>query len=273
MRHLKFLIVAAAALVTTGCLQADTLVKVNQDGTGTIEQTMLISEQAMGMMGAMGQMGAQAGEKAPAPDKMFDEASLKEAAGKLGPGVRFVSSQPVAATGMKGVKAVYAFDDVSKLQVSNSPSMPGMTGEGSQNQPVKFQLTKQAGGAALRITMPQAEPDQQKAAPGKPEAGAEAASQVPPEMMGMMQMMFKGMKVRVAVQVNGRIVKTDAPYHTDTTVTLVDVDMDTLMQDPTMLQALQGKLRPGASPEELQAALKDVKGVKMSGPVVNLEWR
>jgi hypothetical protein len=266
----KLACVVVAAALTAGCLQADTLVKVNADGTGTIEQTMLISEQAMGMMGAMGQMGGEAGAKAPTPDQIFNEANLKEAAAKLGPGVRFVSSQPVSASGMKGIKAVYAFDDVSKLQVSGSPSLPGMGSDSARREALKFQLTKQTGGAALRISMPQPEPGQEAPAPG---AAAGTPSEMPPEMMGMMQNMLKGMKLSVVVQVNGKILKTDAAHHTDNQVTLVEVDMDTVMKDPAAMQALQGKMRPGASPDEMQAMLKGVKGVKMSGPVVNIEWR
>jgi hypothetical protein len=111
------------------------------------------------------------------------------------------------------------------------------------------------------------------AAKEKVAATPDAPQQVPPEMMGMMQMLLKGLKVTVAVEVAGKISRTDAQYHTDNAVTLLEVDMDTLMQDPAMLQALQGKLRPGASPQELQAAFAGAKGVKFSGPVVNVEWR
>jgi hypothetical protein len=272
VRFLRLASVVAVAAVAAGCLQADTLVKVKADGSGTIEQTVFISQQAMGMMGAMSQMGGQK-EGAPNPDQFFNEATFRDAAGKLGPGVTFVSMQPLTSEGMKGVKATYAFTDITQVRVDQGQSVPGMPGQeasGKSEEPITFQLRKQAGGAAMTITMPKPKPE---AASEKAAASPEIPQQVPPEMMGMMQMMLKGMKVKVAVEVAGKILKTDAAHHTANTVTLIEVDMDTLMEDPAMLQALQGKLRPGASPQELQAAFSGMKGVKFSGPVVNVEWR
>lgn len=271
MRLVKFACIIVATAALSGCLQSNTLVKVNIDGTGTIEQTVVISPNAMDMMSAMGQIGDQKSGAQPA-DQFFNEATFRDAAARLGPGVRFVSTQPVTVDGMKGMKAIYAFDDVSRVRVTQGPSMPGMgasEAEPSKQPPVTFQLKKQAGGAALTITMP--EPDKNAAANAA--EGKEMPSQMPPEAMGMMQMLLKGMKVNLGVQVSGKILKTNAAHHTDTTVTLLEVDMDTLMQDPAMVQALQGKLRPGVSPQEIQAVLAGVKGVKMSGPTVIIEWR
>lgn len=271
MRPIKCALVMVAAAALSGCLSADTLIKVNADGTGSLEQSVLISQGAVGMLGAMGQMGGEPGAPPPSIDQMFSETSLREAAGRLGQGVRYVSSQPAETPGMKGVKAVYAFDDVTKLRVNESPSMPGMGGSQAESPraPITFDLKRQAGGAALTITMPQRD----QAAPAQTPERPDAPSEIPPEAMGMMQMMLKGMKVSVGVQVSGRIVRTDAAHHSDTTVTLLEVDMDSLLQDPEALQMLQGKLRPGASPEEIQAVLRGVKGVKLSGPIVNIEWR
>lgn len=276
MRRLRLACIVVAAGVAGGCLQADTLVKVKADGSGTIEQTVLMSQNAMGMMAAMGQTGDQKSQASPV-DQFFKESSFREAAEKLGPGVRFVSMQPATIEGMKGVKALYAFDDITKVQVSQGSSVPNM-GEpesepdapkdtkGAKDSQIRFDLQRRAGGALLTIKMPEPESQQTATTPSQ-------AQPMPPEAMSMVQMMLKGMKVRVAIEVAGRIVKTDAAYHNDTTVTLLEVDMDTLMQDPAMMQALQGKLRPGASAEELQAAFRGMKGVKMSGPVVNVEWR
>lgn len=276
MRLLRLACIVTAAGVAGGCLQADTLVRVKADGSGTIEQTVLVSQNAMGMMSAMGQTGGQKGQASPA-DRFFKESSFREAAERLGSGVRFVSMQPAAIEGMKGVKALYAFEDITKVQVSQDSSVPGM-GE-PENEPdapkgtkdakdsrIRFDLQKRAGGGLLTIKMPAPESTEAKASPSQ-------AQPMPPEAMGMVQMMLKGMKVRVAVEVAGTIVRTDAAHHSDTTVTLLEVDMDTLMQDPAAMQTLQGKLRPGASAEELQAAFRGMKGVKMSGPVVKVEWR
>jgi hypothetical protein len=270
VRFLRLASVVAAAAVMAGCLQSNTMVKLKADGSGTIEQTVAISQQAMGMMGAMAQMGGE-GKGAPGSADLFSEATFRNAAARLGPGVKFVSMQPITSEGMTGAKATYSFADITQVRLDPGQSMPGLSGQDAPEQggePITFQLRKQASGAALTITMTKPGAGSEKGAE-KPEV----PQQMPPEMMGMMQTMLKGMKVKVAVEVAGKIVKTDAAHHTDTSVTLLEMDMDTLLQDPAMLQALQGKLRPGASPQELQAAFAGMKGVKFSGPVVNVEWR
>lgn len=268
MRLLKLTFVMAAAVTLSGCLAADTLIKVKADGSGTIEQTVLVSTNALDMMGGMAAMGGEG--KGALPADMFDESKLREAASRLGEDVRFVSSQPLETNGMKGVKAIYAFTDVSRIKVSPGPDLPVGAPQGTQAESLSFKMTKGAAGSVLTITMPQ--PKEDAKATGTPSA----PESMPPEAAGMMEMMksmMKGMRVAVAVEVAGTIAKTNAQHRTGSRVTLLEVDMDTLMQDPAMMQSLQGKMRPGASAADLQAAIAGVKGVKMSGPTVTIEWR
>src|SRR5689334_16533413 len=92
MTRRLLLVPVLASLVLTGCINASTLIKVKPDGSGTLEQTVLMNAQAFrGMFSAMGADGkpAQVGPST------VNEAELKAAASKLGEGVTYVSSAPM----------------------------------------------------------------------------------------------------------------------------------------------------------------------------------
>ena len=66
-----------------------------------------------------------------------------------------------------------------------------------------------------------------------------------------------------ALQPVGRLIKTNSPYVQGQQVTLLEVDMGQLASDEKGLQRLQD-VQGAGSFEEMKAALKDVKGVKLN---------
>ncbi len=271
MKWFKYAVVITAAALTAGCISSDTLIKLNADGSGTIEERMLMSTSALNMMQSMGGEG-----KAADP---FSEESLKKAADDMGTGVRFVSAQPIEAEGMKGSKAIYAFDDINAIQMKSSGAMSmgqsdeaaGKKGQGD----FAFKLDRTGGTPTLTITMPGDREAAGGAAAGEaPPPTPEKAPEMPPEAMNMMKMMMKGLHINVSVAVNGRITNTNAKYHTDSQVTLIDLNFDDLMNNPAALAAMQGQMGPGSDPAAMQKALENIKGVKIeTGKVVTVQWK
>jgi len=274
MRWFRCGSVLAAAALAAGCLQSSTVIKVTADGSGTIEQQMLVSGTALTMMAGMGAENRGF-------DEMFDEKSMKETAAKLGKGVRLVSREPVEVNGMKGARAVFAFDDVNALSVSQSPDLPGMGGGEGGAENVAFRLERRGSGRVLTITMPKPEAGEAEAPEEAPEDVPEDEpdqgrpdDEVPPEAVGMMKMMFRGLKVYVAVEVDGEITKSNAKYRDGSRVTLAEVDFDQLMGDEESFKVIQGRMRPGGSAAELQKVMANLKGVKVNDePVVRIEWQ
>jgi hypothetical protein len=252
----------------TGCFSSYTLVKVKADGTGTVEQTTLISPQMVGMMAGMaaGMGGGQPGAKAAKPPTitdMFKEDELKAAAARMGEGVRFVSSTPAKAEGREGVTAIYAFDDITKLSVNQSMKAPGSTSPAKSDSPIVFSLAPGLMGTkTLSITMPEGnkKPATGAKPAGKPD-GPDLAS-MPPEAMAMVKSMFQGAKIAIDVEVDGKVVKTNSPYVTGNKVTLMEVDLGALMDDPARLAKMQ-EMGKDAGFEQVRAALGDVKGIKI----------
>jgi hypothetical protein len=270
MRTLRLLVVLLAAVGLTACLDSTTLVKLKPDGSGTVEQTTLMNTAALkGLMGgANGQMSGP----------MMNKADLERTAKSMGEGVRLVSSEPIKTDGgFEGVKAIFAFDDINKIQVSQSPSMGGGTGatrssEPTAEDPVRFKLTR--GGSTSTLTINFVD---------RPGAGKTdnvpnpSPSEMPdlsnPMIMNMMKTMFQGFKINIGLEVVGSIVKTNAEYVSGQRLTLLELDVAAILADEAKFKALQGKLGPDASLSEVKPYLKDIKGIKVDGPSITVEFR
>ena len=81
----------------------------------------------------------------------------------------------------------------------------------------------------------------------------------------MMKMMMRGLFVDVTLAVDGRIVKTNAPYVSGSKVTLAQMDFDTLLASPDAMT----KLQQASDPKQL----KDIPGLKLiTDPKVTIEF-
>jgi hypothetical protein len=268
MRTLRALLLVAASATLVGCINSATLIKVKPDGSGTVEQTTLVN---MGAMKAMMPGMTQPGQSA----NPVNEADLKRTAERMGKGVRLVSAEPAKSGSFEGVKAVFAFDDINQVQVSQDPSMSGSSdaqfGAAPQpaENPVQFTLKRNAGTSVLTVQF------QDKPVPADRPANMPAGGpdMTDPTVLNMVKTMFDGFKVGIDLEVVGAIVKTNAEYVSGSRLTLLEMDLAQLFQDQEKLKALQGKVGPGASLSEVKPYLKDVKGIKIDGPLVTVEFK
>ena len=273
MRTVKMVVLVLLAACGVGCLSVDSVIKVKADGTGTIEQTMLINSSATGMLSMIGsgQDGAAAKTKLD-PATLFSEDKLRSEAARLGDGVSFVSSTPVAKGDMNGVTAVYAFTDFNALRVSTA--MPDLEDAGTSitgtGQRLPLVLTRNAGSSVITL-------DMLAAAGGPPPPGAatarEGAPEIPKEMMSMLAPMFRDMRVAVSLEPQGTLVRTNATHVTGQRVTLVDVAFGELLADPSALEKMEA-LGSNPSMPAIRSALKGMKGVRINdADTLEIEFR
>jgi len=79
---------------------------------------------------------------------------------------------------------------------------------------------------------------------------------------------MKGLRVDVVIQVP-RVIKTNSPYVDGSTVTLLSIDFDKVLEDPKMLERMNG----ATTLADTKAALKDFKGIKVNlAPQVTIEF-
>jgi hypothetical protein len=270
MRSIRLLVVLLAAVGLTACLDSTTLVKLKPDGSGTVEQTTLMNTAALkGLMGGAG--GQTSGP-------MMNKADLERTAKSMGEGVRLVSSEPIKTDGgFEGVKAIFAFDDINKIQVSQSPGISGGTGaarssEPTAEDPVRFKLTRGDGTSTLTINFVD-RPGAGKTDNTPNPAPGEMPDLSNPMIMNMMKTMFQGFKINIGLEVLGSIVKTNAEYVSGPRLTLLELDVAAILADEAKFKALQGKLGPDASLSEVKPYLKDIKGIKVDGPSITVEFR
>ena len=257
MQALKIFVLLALSLALMGCFESIVLLRVNKDGSGTIEETVVISDAFMELMKSFG--GEEEGEEEEEP---INEQELIDKAASMGEGVRYVSAEPVKTDRGSGYKAIYSFSDINDVRINQNPgenvSPPPMGGE--EQGPVEEWLRFNFSGgrtATLEIIYPQDMEMHQE----EKSAESEADMDSNPEMMEMMRELYQDMHIGIAVEVDGEITDTNASYVDGSTVTLMDIDFAKILEDEEKFKELMN-----ANPEtveEMKELVKDNPGIKV----------
>jgi hypothetical protein len=258
MRALKAVSVAVLAIALTGCLQSFVLIRVNKDGSGTLEETVVLSNAFTEMLKGFGGEGAL-------PPTSKEE--LAQRAATMGEGVRLLSSEEVVTDSGSGYKAVFAFDDINTLQVNqnpgeNVPATPSPSGEGSQapaQEWLHFRFTK-GSTPTLEVFYPK-EVEEPNTEELQETQQAQEELESDEQMMQMMRQLYKDMRLGMAVEVQGKIVDTNASYVEGSRVTLMDVDFGLLMKDEKKFQQLLAA-QPDTV-EEMKQLIKDNPAIRV----------
>jgi hypothetical protein len=259
---LRGVLIPLCVVLLSGCFQVETTVRVNKDGSGTIEERMMMSRKMISQFDEMAKAFAGEGEK-PKPFSLRDEAKLRARAEEYGPGVAFVSSAEIGDASYAGYRAVYSFKDINTVRLSQEGAK-GMAGpeekrEGEGAKPFAFQFTP----GRLVIVPPKNVPEkkQTESAEGEKAAGAEKSPPMTPEQEKEFVDMMKGMRVAMAVEMNADIVESNASHRQGNRVTLFEFDMDRMGGNMDKIRQL-GKKNP-ASFADAKEALKDLPGFKV----------
>ena len=261
---------AATALCASSlaCIGADVLIKVKGDGSGSVEKSLTMNPATLAEMG--GAKGGMDPSKLTDKDLLtgpFNPELLKAEAGRMGEGVTFVSATPIREKEKLGVKAVFAFKDVNTLKVNQKPMAEAApNGKASPEDDLKFTLTKRGGNAvlALKSKPMDLKSGAAKKPKGTPSPGTDGMEKgmdaMAKGMMDMMKPMLKGLRITIAVEVDGTVVNTNSQYAAGSRVTYLDLDMSALLADEKALQAFEDV---EGSLEQQKAALSKVKGMKV----------
>lgn len=257
MTFIRCALVAVATLPLAGCFEASTLIRLKADGSGTIEQRLLLTDAAMDQLKAFAILG---GNGAGAPDPT-SEAQARSLAESIGPGVTYVSSTPVKTDKAQGRDSIYTFTDITQLRISEQPRVPGGVnigpqGAGQNAGQITFALTRQPdGNALLRILIPR--PDMLPIAVPGPNGDVTPPST---QQIEMVKALLTGARLTVALEPEGRLVQTSSPFVDGNRVTLIDFDIDKAASDPDLVRKLQSP----KTPEEIKASVNSVPGIKLT---------
>jgi hypothetical protein len=274
--RLARLLAAVCAVLSAGCFTSDSVIVVQSDGSGTVTNTILLKSATMELLKNF-QPSVEAGKEksegaAPAKD-LFSEAKMREATAHMGEGVTFQSMQPLKKDGWEGVKATYAFKDISKLKYNmRSESSVAATESSPELLTFRFAPAAAAAPAKLTIVMPidKALKERSKTSGPMPKMDDSPMNKA---MLEQFKAMFDGLKASVAVEVGGPIVKTNADYVSGSKVTLLAIDFNQMMASGADFEMF-GAISDGTMPlAEAREKLKATKGLSMQlQPEVNVEF-
>jgi hypothetical protein len=264
----RVLMLAVALVVATGCMQIENTVTIRPDGSGTISERVVISSQMSMMMESMASMDSSADESG----QMFSEENVRDR--DPYPGTQLDGVTMIDDMSGRGYESVYTFSDIR--EVAFRPSSPaevmpedaqsggkmkiGNSGSEMLNE-LDMEFTP-GSPATLLVRIPRDatadESDVEMEREMDMEDGGDGPDMSDPQQLRMLRMMFRDARFRVAVNVEGDIVETNATHRSGNTVTLFDFNFGEMVQDTSALrQFMEFSEKENADPSEIS----DLPGV------------
>jgi hypothetical protein len=262
MGTVKLGCVLAAALLSGGCFQMTTTIAVNGDGSGTIDHSMLVTKAALAQLRNFAALGG--GRGVPAQVDLVSEEQARSMASALGPGVTYVSSEPLDTPLGLGRRATYSFTDISQVRISQQPRTdtlpvpPNMLD--TQSGEITCTFSREANGnSVVRIHVPEMKPSELPLGAPRSPAPDGSANPAIGQQLPLIRALLAGARISIGLEPAGRLVTTNSRYVEGGRVTLLEVDLDQLLANEAVLARLQA----AATPEAVKEALKDVPGLKI----------
>jgi hypothetical protein len=256
-------------LFLSGCIQVQTRININKDGSGTVEETVLMSDEMVSMINEFITGFSTDSTAKPEEFKLYKEEDLRSRVNEMGEGVSFVSGSEIKNGGKEGYKVLYSFTDLNKLKISQDPDskiqddVGATTTEEGEKKYVTFSFTK-GETSEIKINLPEPEKDDDEAT-GEDETDKDSVSN---NDLSEMKFFLKDLSFSLTASVNGEIVETNSEYKEGSEITLFNLNFGELLESPEKLEELQ-KIN-NEDFIELKRIMKDIPGIKIetNDPVV-----
>jgi len=266
MKYLyKLLVLSAFGIFLSGCIEMHTVITVNKDGSGLIEENIFIGKEIIKMFKEFA--AAFADSTQPQQEfNLFEDEKIKAKTSDFGEGIEFVSMENIVTDEKEGYKAIYKFKDLNKVKVNQDPSdeMPmAEPKEGSEktNEYVFFKfITGNPNRIVFKLpdeTKKEEENTKQIKTDDTTATNVEADSS---DLESMVKFM-KDMKAKFEIRVDGKITNTNATHVDGNTVTLFDIDFAQLISDKEKLEEFK-KFNPNSF-EEVKKLVSGIPGIKV----------
>jgi len=257
MKFIYLLSSIVVALSLTSCLQNETTIHLNKDGSGTLVEETTFGAQAVAMFSQMAAMGG--GQPGGDPiAEMFSAAKAKERAAKMGEGVTLEKAEPLVRGANKGGRVTYHFTDINKLKITPGegikdtlPTAPGQEAAPQKDNHVQF---KYADG---KLTLVMSDPKKAET----PKAPKPEQPEMSPQEQAMMKQMMGDMTMKFFIVADGGIKSSNATYRDGNKVTLIDMEMGKLMENPETMKKLRALGEDDS--EKAMEVMKGIEGVKV----------
>lgn len=257
LKTLLFFIILPVLLA--GCLQVETTLHVNKDGSGTINEKVLLSKTFVNMLKEF----AQSFQDSASTEEfsLFKEDEIKVDAKDYGENVQYVSHEFVSKDNWEGYTVIYSFDDVTKIKLRPDPDNKvdvGMEGE-ETTQEEDYYFFKFVKGDVAELIIDR--PDIDIKVAGEEENEIQESEGSDEEMGDEFLKMMEGMSINIAVEVDGSIVNTDASYVENSKITLLQMDFGEMMKNKEDFKEFKDKEPKNI--EEMKEFLEKFPGMKL----------
>jgi hypothetical protein len=260
MKTFKILSICTVLLfLLVGCLQVETTINVKKDGSGTINEKVLMSKTFVNMIKEF----SQAFQDSASTEEFsfFKDDEIAADAKDYGDDVKYVSHTLVNNDQWEGYQAVYSFNDITKIKIQPDPdSKVGMDEEGTEtteDNEYYFFKFKKGDVSELIIDRPDIEFDADSNKVSEPDNSDQNDEEMEEEFLKMME----GMKINIALQVDGKIISTNASYVDDSEITLMQMDFGEMMKNKENFKEFKSK--EPKSIEEMKEFLGKFPGMKI----------
>lgn len=228
---IKPVLLITLCLNLAACFEERVVVSINKDGSGVVTHRSYNNAQPL-MAGLLG--GA---EQTETDGSQYNDAYFAARAKEMGTGVEVKNWKLANNTlGFPGYEAEYSFSDINTLQVETSPVDEQAKQQNQQVDSsaleVQHYFTMQDGELIIHTPEPDTEQNQEQAA-------TQASNAMNQQILSMMGNMLKGARVSIQIEALDKIKSTNARHVDGNLVTIMDVRLDQLLQDPALFERVQ----------------------------------
>ena len=230
MKLFRLILIAfAAAFVFNCCIQIETTLNVKKDGSGTINERVVMSKTFVNMLRDFAQIFQDSASTE--EFTLFKDDEIKDDAKNYGADVKYDSHSFISEENWEGYTAVYSFNDVSKIRLTPDPDDKvevGMEKDDIEQAKDYYYFSFIKGDIAeLIIDRPEIEMDKSEGDESGQDETQDVNDQIGDEFLEMME----GMSIKVKIRIEGNILNTNASYVEGSEITLFQMDFTEMMKN------------------------------------------
>ena len=260
MKKLKVLLTFLFLIsLLTGCLQVETNVTVEKDGSGIISERVLFSKTFIAMVKDF--IEAFQDSASTEEFSMFDESKIKTDALSFGEGVEYVSHEIIKDDGWEGYQATYEFKDITKVKLTPDPeSKVDLDNSETPAAPEDYYFFSFVKGEVAELIIDRPELEFEGGTADEDTDSTQIAENDDEGAEEFIKLM-EGMKIEVSVEVEGEIVNTNASYVQGSKVMLFQMDLSEMMKNKEAFKDF--KKNEPQNIDELKLYIEKLQGLKI----------
>ncbi len=260
---IKLIFLSVISVTIASCVESTTLIRVNRDGSGEVEETFLMKTDVLNMLMGFAETPGDKNEQA---QGLINMEKLERKALAMGKGVTLKSAEELSSEKGQGYRAVFSFKDINNLVVNQNPdeNVPSTdtTGEDApETEYITFQFRKGSDSETSLLTIFNPPEETEETVPMEEREKTEAPAAKDEEMIEMLKEIFRGMRIHIALEVDGTIISSNAAYLEGSKVTLIDMDFSKIIENEELFRKLATE--DTESIEKTKEIIKDIPGIRV----------